>query len=92
MKTYDSHYLCEASVLNPVVSSGLQCKGELVKDSTAACDVSHNSPCESSRVSKAAIGSNAPMARSNVKPLELECSAQVIAVNIIKSYLCITLG
>ena len=60
-KTYDSCYLCEASVVNPAVLtlSGLQCKGELVKDSTAACDVSHISQCESTRVTKAVMGSNA---------------------------------
>ena len=59
MKIFDSFYLCEASVLSPVVLSGFQCKGELVKDSTAACDVSGNCPCESSRETEAAMGSNA---------------------------------
>ena len=82
MKTYDSHYLCEASVLNPVVLSGLQCEGELVKDSTAAGDVSRNSPCESSRVSEVTMGSNASH--------DQKCETS--GVQITESDLCTTLG
>ena len=59
VKTSYSHYLlCETSVVKPTVSGGLQCKCELVKNSTDTDRVSHNSQCESSKVHNAGIGSS----------------------------------
>ena len=57
VKTYDSCYLCEAGVSNPVLN-GLQCDSQLVQNSTAAGCVSRKL-CESSMVSEVAMGSNA---------------------------------
>ena len=60
VKTSDSrHLLCEASVVKPTVSGGLQCKGELVTNSTDTDRVSRNPQCEASKVSNAGMGSMA---------------------------------
>ena len=56
VKTSDScHLLCETSVVKPTVSGGLQCKGELIMNSTDR--LSRNSKCEASKVSNACMGS-----------------------------------
>ena len=91
VKTYDSRYLCETSGLNPVVSSGLQCESKLVTDGTAACNVSCNSPCESSRVCVVAMGSNASHDQK-CETSVVEAFKTGITVQITESDLCIILG
>ena len=89
MKTFDSRYLCEASVSNPALT-GLQCQAELVKYSTAAGGVSRNL-CESSRVSQVTMGSNA----SHGQKCETSTGKMFTANDSSKtteSDLCITLG